>query len=220
VVATVLAFVLAACGGGEEPPGLDGQTDVVTSPPPTDVDQPEPTEEPAATTPPGDDEESEPEPSFTQPYLPGDEPSVITLPDELPIEPPDDASDDELEVLAGAGRFMASWQAILFGADEDLSNVRNTTSEPQLGRLTSFIEQAEQEEWVFTGDPMRLQALDVSADGASSEVDLCITLPGWVEFRGGSVTPYASPERYLVYMQLQGGTWVAFDTKKQDPEAC
>ncbi|NED95146.1 hypothetical protein G1H11_07440 [Phytoactinopolyspora alkaliphila] len=219
--AAMAALVLTACGGGgTEPPGLDGQTDVVTSPPPTDLDEPPASGESTATPPPDDDGGSEPEPGFTQPYLPGDEPNVIELPDELPVEPPDDATDDELEVLEGVGRFMASWQAVLFGADAELSKVRDTAVEPQLGRLIEFIGQAEQEEWVFTGEPMLLQARDVSVNGDSAEVDLCLALPGWIEFRGGSVSPYPSPERYIVDMQQRSGTWVASNAREQDAQAC
>lgn len=185
-------------------------------------DEPTTTAEPTPTSDGENDEEDpEPAPSFTQPYIPGDEPRVIDLPDELPVEPPDgEVSDEEREVLEAAGRFMASWQAILFGADAERAGVRDTTTGEQLDRLMQFITDRDEQSWVFTGDPMELTARSLSVDGDSAEVDVCLVLAEWVEFRGGSVNPYGSPERYLVHLQRVDGAWKTADAQEEDADVC
>ncbi|NED99685.1 hypothetical protein [Phytoactinopolyspora halotolerans] len=228
VLSAVIVVVLAGCGGGgEEPVGLATETgDAPTAPSSEGGDEPGSTGEPTSTaqpTPTGPDDggdQPEPGPTFTQPYIPGDEPSVINLPEELDVEPPDQVGDDEREVLRAVGRFMASWQAILFGADAELSGIEETATGSIRDSLVSFIAQAEDEQWVFTGEPMQLTARSVSVDGDQAEVGLCLVFPGWVEFRGGSVSPYPSPERYAVELERTGDRWVVSSAQEQDAAPC
>lgn len=221
----VTGAVLVACdAAGTEPVGLATDGVVTNSPVPDDV--PTSTTEPTPTTRPDDDgpdddgtDDPEPRASFTQPYVPG-EPRVIDLPDQLPVDPPDGVSDAELEVLDAVGRFMASWQAVLFGADEERSGIGLTSTGVQLGRLRDFVRDAAEEEWVFTGDPMRLGARSVGVEGDVAEVDLCIELPQWFEVRGSRIDPYNSLERYAIEMERVDGQWLAADTQKTEADVC
>ncbi|WP_129667850.1 hypothetical protein [Phytoactinopolyspora endophytica] len=223
VLSAVAVLVLTGCGGGgEEPVGLETEAGLATTAPPDEGgDEPTPTSEPTSTEPAdGGGEEVDPEPTFTQPHIPGDDPSVIDLPKELDVEPPSEVSGEEQEVLQAAGRFMASWQAILFGADEEQSGIRDTATGAILDSLVSFIAQAEEEKWVFTGDPMELTARSVSVDGDQADVELCLAFPGWIEIRGGGVTPYPSPERYALELERAGDGWVTSNTQEQDAAPC
>ncbi|NDL58553.1 hypothetical protein [Phytoactinopolyspora mesophila] len=220
--ATVAALAVTACGADrEEPEGLGTETPAATDP------AADPTGEATgnADATPGSDEDdvdptAEPEASFTQPHLPTEEPSVIELDDELPVQPPGDVSDDEREVLEAAGRFMATWQAVLFGADAEHSRLYDTTTGVQLDRLTSLIDEMAEDEWVFVGEPMELEALSVSVGGGEAEADLCIGLPGWIEIRGGVGAPFGSVERYLISLWMEDGRWMVTDATSQDTAEC
>lgn len=218
----VMSALLAACSAaGEEPVGLGPSDGVATST--STPGEAEPTATADATTPaqPDDEGGDEPEPqaSFTQPYVPG-EPRVIDLPDELPVRPPDGINDEQQAVLDAVGRFMASWQAVLFGADEDRSGIAETSGGAQLDQLRGFIADAAEQEWVFTGEPMLLRARSVEVDGDAATVDLCIGLPNWFEFRGGQLQLYNSLERYTIDLERADDAWLATDTQQTDESAC
>jgi hypothetical protein len=76
------------------------------------------------------------------------------------------------------------------------------------------------EEWVFVGDPMELEALTVSAEGGEAEADLCIRLPNWIEVRGGAGAPFGNQERYLIDLWLEDGRWMVTNATSQDTEEC
>src|SRR5690606_9840680 len=104
-----------------EPRGLEGTPAL-----------PEPTAEPTAApttdqTTSAPSPSAEPDPSFTQPWVPGD-PSVITLPDALPVENADDLDADEQAVVDGFASAMAAWDGIAFGAPPDLVDLADHVS--------------------------------------------------------------------------------------------
>ncbi len=216
--AAALMLVIAGCSSDSaEPAGLDGTATTTVGP------VPDPTDTPAATTStpdPPDDATPEPEASFTQPHLPGDEPSVISLAEELPIEAPEGVTDDDLQVLEAAGRFMASWQAVLFGADDKQSGIRDVATGVQLDRLIDLIGEMDREEWVFIGTPMQLEALDLGVAADRAEVDLCIRMLDWFEIRQGAAAPASHLERYRLDLRLLDDQWLVEDTAVQDNTAC
>ncbi|TDD72030.1 hypothetical protein E1262_04775 [Jiangella aurantiaca] len=217
--ATVLAFLLSAScsSAGDEPESLTDEpstgavTTSASAPPPGGGDSPDggpsgPAPEPGAT--------------FTPPYLPPDEERVIELPSELPIEPPDGATDEERAVLQAAGRFMASWDAILFGAGDEESGILRTAVDPQLGRLLNYLVESVSKQRVIVGEPTEIELRDVTVGDSTAEVDICTIMRDWVQYTGGTPEPQPEVERLLLTMTLVDGAWLASDTEQADPEPC
>lgn len=205
------ALVTGCTAGADEPPGLS------TEPGSTGSVEATSTESQTAEA-----EPTEPSASFTQPYLPEGEQSVIDLPTDIPAEPPAGASDAEREVVGALGRFMASWNALLFGAGVSESGIEETSSGTQLDRLRDFAAEAEEKQWVFVGDPMALEVRSVEVDGGSATVDVCVGLPQWFEYVGEvrRALPVPSPERYTVTFRSRGEDWSASETEQQDAAVC
>ncbi|WP_116947126.1 hypothetical protein [Jiangella endophytica] len=220
--ATVFVFLLpASCSSaGEEPAGLsDGTTTV----PATESASAAPTDQPTETTVPGDEPAEpapEPGPTFTPPYLPPGEERTVELLTELPIEAPGDATDEELAVLQGAGRFMASWDAVLFGAGDEQSGILRTAVDPQLGRLLNYMIESVSKQRVVVGEPTQLVLRGVSVDGDAAEVDVCTIMRDWVQYIGGTPEPQPEVERLVLTMTLVDGAWLASDTEQADPAPC
>lgn len=219
VVALAVVATAAACSApADEPAGLS------TSAPPADVDgsspPPSPTSDPSrpASTEPASDA-PEPDPSFTQPFVPG-EPSVIDLPEKLPIDVPDGASDAERAVIEATGRFMASWDAVLFGAGEQRSGIHETATGEQLRRLIDLGVNSAMQNKVTVGEPTVIDLVDVSVDADTAEVDICITMNDWVEYSAGEAEELDETERQLVTMVRTDGSWLASDTKPRDASSC
>lgn len=218
VAATAATVAFAGCSSAaEEPEGLPDPT-VSASASAGETSGPAPSEQPDASPAPQD--EPRPSPTFTQPFLPPGEESVVDLPTELVIEPPADASDDERTVLAAAGRFMASWDAILFGAGDEQSGIFATTADPQLGRLISYLVESASKQRVIVGEPTEITLRSVSVDGDTAEVDICTIMRDWVQYTGGTPEPQPEVERLVLTMTLRDGAWLATDTEQADPESC
>lgn len=217
--AAVLVVLLpASCSSAaEEPPGLtDGTATAPGTPPVSAVPSDEPTD-------PGDDpSEPAPEPgaAFTPPYQPPGEERVVELPGELPIDPPDGATDEERAVLQAAGRFMASWDAVLFGAGDEQSGILRTAVDPQLGRLINYLVESVSKQRVIVGEPTEIELRGVDVDDTTAEVDICTIMRDWVEYTGGTPEPQPEVERLVLTMSLVDGAWLASDTEQADPEPC
>ncbi|MBB5788255.1 hypothetical protein [Jiangella mangrovi] len=211
---------LAGCSaGGDAPEGLsEPATTASASAPAGATDEPTPSDDPD--TSPAPQDEPRPSPTFTQPFLPPDEQSVIDLPAELVIEPPDDATDDERAVLVAAGRFMASWDAILFGAGDEQSDIFATSVEPQLGRLLNYLVESVSKQRVIVGEPTVIELRSVSVTAETAEVDICTVMRHWVQYTGGTPEPQPEVERLLLTMTRDGDGWRASDTAQADPEPC
>ncbi|RIQ23282.1 hypothetical protein [Jiangella rhizosphaerae] len=214
--ATVLALLFpASCSSaGDEPAGLADDTatgSVTSSQPATPSDQPDAS--PSAPEP-------EPGATFTPPYLPPGEERVVELPTELPIEPPDGATDDERAVLRAAGRFMASWDAVLFGAGDEQSGILRTAVDPQLGRLLNYLVESVSKQRVIVGEPTEIELRDVTVGDGTAEVDICTIMRDWVQYTGGTPEPQPEVERLVLTMTQVDGAWLASDTEQADPEPC
>lgn len=223
VAAGALAVAAGCSAAGEEPAGLTTEPAAgspsggSTTPPPA-----EPSDDAGETPPAETGEPGEPDPSFTQPYLPEDAQSVIELPTDLPVEPTEGASEQEQEVVAALGRFMASWNALLFGASLEQAGAEETSSGEQLDRFREYVADAEEREWVFVGQPMQLTVRAIAVDEPTATTDVCIDLPQWFEWVNGELQmpQVPSPERYVVTFQSGDGGWIVSDTDEQDPADC
>jgi hypothetical protein len=209
----LLALTVCGCqAAAEQPAGLS------TDPP--DTPSRTPTPAPESDGPASQATVAEPVPSFSQPYLSG-EPSVVELPEALALEPPPDATDAEADVVDAAAKFMASWNAVLFGAGVERSRIEQTATAVQLDTLIDYAAESEKLRRVIVGEPMRLRLLDVDVAGSNADVDICLEMIGWVEVADGVVGPLMpSLERYVVSMTRSGSDWLATGTQQQDPAEC
>jgi len=181
----------AACEGGSgEPEGLSATTAATDSPEgeettadptgdPTSSPTSEATDEsePAAT--------AEPEPTFTQPYVPGD-PSVIALPEELPVETSGSLAAAEQDVVDALGHAMASWDAMLFAADPGEVGIDTWFSGDLLTSLNEYAAESHAIERVNVGSPTRVVVHDITVDEPGATVDVCLYTEDWVEYVGGA----------------------------------
>lgn len=219
VLLAVVFLVATGCSSvQDEPAGLTASQAVDTDAGPA-RDTSTPADEADESLTPSSDVPSEPNPSFTQPFVPG-EPSVIELREQLPIEVPDDATDEERAVLEATGRFMASWDAILFGAGEEEAGIYETATGEQLKRLIELGVETKMQSTVTVGEPTVIDLVDVTVDGDTAEVDVCITMKDWVEYAAGEPTQLDETERQLVTMVREGKTWRASNSSPQDASAC
>lgn len=206
-------LVIALCGcqtAAEEPAGLSAQRMA------TPVRTPTASLESDATT--SASPVAEPAPTFTQPHLPG-EPRVVELPEVLALEPPQDATDEEAAVVHAVARFMASWNAVLFGAGVERSRIEQTATGAQLETLVDYAAKSDQLNRVIVGEPMRLRLLGVEVGSSSADADICLEMIGWVEVTDGVVGPLMpSLERYVVSMVRSGTDWRAIGTQQQPAE--
>jgi len=212
-VGGLLALTVCGCqASAEEPAGLS------TDPPDTPLRTPTPVPEPDGPT--SQAPIAEPVPSFAQPYLPG-EPSVVELPEALALEPPPDATDGEVAVVDAAARFMASWNAVLFGAGVEQSRIEHTATGVQLETLVDYAAESEKLQRVIVGEPMQLRLLDVEVAGSNADVDICLEMIGWVQVTDGATGPLMpSLERYVVSLTQSGSDWLAAGTQQQNPAEC
>lgn len=217
----VATAAFAGCSSAaDEPEGLADPTTATASGAASEGETAAPAPSGHSDASPEPQEQPEPSPTFTQPFLPPGEQSVIDLPTELVIEPPDDATDDELAVLAAAGRFMASWDAILFGAGDEQSGIFTTSVDPQRTRLINYLVESVSKQRVIVGEPTVIELRSVSVRGDSAEVDICTIMRGWVQYTGGTPEPQPEVERLILTMDLDGDQWLASDTGQADPEPC
>ena len=209
----MLAVALCGCqAAAEEPAGLS--TEPMLTPASTPTSSPGPDATASAPS------VAEPAPTFTQPHLPG-EPRVVELPEALALEPPADATDEETAVVEAVARFMASWNAVLFGAGVERSRIEQTATGAQLETLVDYAAESDQLERVIVGEPMRLRLLGVETGGSSAAADVCLEMIGWVEVTDGAAGPLMpSLERYVVSMARSGSQWRAIGTQQQDPTEC
>ncbi|WP_035812871.1 hypothetical protein [Jiangella gansuensis] len=218
-LATLTAVAaLAACSSpAEEPAGLSDPT--TTESTPADAD---PTDSEPAETPRGDDEPPATEPSdgFTQPFLPDGQESVIELAPQLPVEIPGDATAEEEAVLEVVGRFMAAWDAILFGADPETARLAESATNPQLGRLVQYSAESVLEQRVTVGEPTVIEVRDVSVDGTTAEVDACITMANWVQYVRGEPEPLDAVERQVLTVENVDGRWLVSNSTQKGATAC
>jgi hypothetical protein len=218
----VAALAGCSAGGGEpsDPSGSAAATTATATASPSAGAPSEtaPSDDPDAAPAPQD--EPRPSPTFTQPFLPPGEERVIDLPTELPIEPPPGATHDELAVLAAAGRFMASWDAILFGAGDEESGIFATSADPQLGRLLNYLAESVSKERVIVGEPTVIELHAVSVNGDTAEVDICTVMRDWVQYTAGTPEPQPEVERLVLTMTHDKHGWRASDTAQADPEPC
>ncbi|TDE15767.1 hypothetical protein [Jiangella asiatica] len=216
-LAVLVAAALAGCSEpGDEPEGLGGTTGTGTS-----SAEPDPTE-PGSTGTSGNEDSPEPEPSpgFTQPYLPEGEESVIELATELPIDVPDDATEEETAVLTAVGRFMASWDAILFGADPETARLAETATDPQFSRLVQYATESTMDQRVTVGEPTVVELMDIQVDDTTAEVDVCITMTNWVEYVGGEAEPLDAVERQVLTVKDVEGRWLVSDANPKGATGC
>lgn len=218
VVVAGVFLVLAGCSSAQdEPAGLTGSRSAATDVDPAGTTAP--TDGPDESAPTSSEPSNEPNPSFTQPFVPG-EPSVIELPDQLPIDIPADATDEERAVLEATRRFMASWDAVLFGAGEDESGIHETATGEQLERLIDLGVKVVMQRTVTVGESTVIDLVDVSVDGDTAQVDMCITMRDWVTYTDGEPEELDELERQVVTMVRAGDTWKASDSKPMDASSC
>lgn len=217
IVAVGVALLLTACQGGSTEPGSGETTVTADTPTPsasngsTVADTPEPSSSSASPEEPDEpsgtpEASSTPEASFTQPYVPG-EPSVITLPETLPVETPRDPSAAGQEVVDALGRAMAVWDSILFGADPEEVNIETVFAEDMLRSLSDYAEESRDIERVSVGSPTRTVVQDLSV-GAMATVDVCFYTPDWVEYIGGEEAgPVDAVSGYRMRAEARQGEW-------------
>jgi len=212
-------LLMAGCGTDTESTGLP-----LASSSPTDEPQ-EPqetsTEESDGGAEPSPDTEPSPSPTFTQPHLPPDDPSVINVPTQLPVEGPDrDVTDEEAAVLADFGSFMASWDAVLFGVPLEETNLAATATGSQYKTLEGYARESEETQRVTVGSSTQIRVLDVEVDGEQAGVDACLTTPDWVVITGGAAVPEDTLTRMSVTLNLDDGTWKAAEANERNVDTC
>lgn len=208
VAAGVAALLGAACDGGSgEPDGLSGTTASTESPAAS-----EPTEE-ATAEPTGESEPSptstaaEPEPTFTQPYVPGD-PSVIALPESFPVETDGDVGAQEQEVVDALGHAMAAWDGMLFGAGPAEADINTWFAGPMWKSLTDYASESHSLERVSVGSPTRIVLRDVTVNEEEATVDVCLYTEDWVEYVGGEEGEPVDPvSTYQMPAEHNGENW-------------
>lgn len=211
VAAVVTAVALVSCSTESgEPRGLEGTPAL-----------PEPTAEPTAA--PTTDQTSsapspsaEPDPSFTQPWVPGD-PSVITLPDALPVENADDLDADEQAVVDALGHAMAAWDAMLFGADPEQAGLDTWFRGGLLRSLIDYSVESIMQQRVTVGSPTRVSLHDVSVDGDAATVEVCLFTDDWVEYvQGEEGEPMEPVHAYQMPAEADDDAWRFTDATSID----
>ncbi|WP_166355421.1 hypothetical protein [Phytoactinopolyspora limicola] len=217
-IAAVSALAVAACGSNGEPAGLDATTPATSAPDtptpdPEPADVADPTEEPTADPTPDDD--PSPAATFTQPYLPQE--NVVELRDVIPITPPDDATDEELDVLEALGHYEAAWEQLLWGVPFEDSGMQQHAIDPNLTTTREYAEQMIDEELVHSGPPVDEIALSVEIDGDTATAAVCIDNRGWFYGPAG-VPPTADDPFYLTTPTLQrlDGRWMVSNVSYDD----
>ncbi|WP_222851415.1 hypothetical protein [Phytoactinopolyspora mesophila] len=212
-MAAVTVLTLAACGSGDEPAGLDA-TEPSTAEPTAPAAEPETTDSPEPTADPTEDPTSDdptPVATFTQPHLPQE--NIVELREVIPITPPDEVSDEEMEVIEAYGRFEASWEQILWGVPPEDSGIEDAAIDPNLSRIRDYAEESVETERVSTGPPSSIVALSVDVNGDEATLEACIDTRGWFTGTAGSM-PNESEPYYLSVptLRLIDGVWYTADT--------
>lgn len=203
-VVTVACAVVIVGGCSSESGEPAGLAAVTSSPEsvaePTAEPTTAPTSEPSATA-------QEPDPSFTQPWVPGD-PSVIALPETLSVEDAGDLDEDEQAVVDSLGHAMAAWDAMLFGADPDQAGLSSWFGGDLLTSLVRYSLDSVTKQRVTVGSPTRVALHDVTVGGDEASIDVCLYTEDWVEYvageRGDPVEPV---EQYRFQAMLNGEAW-------------
>ncbi len=174
VVVVASSMLLAACGSdAEEPAGLDSTTDSSAESP----GSAEPTDDADESG--GADGGGEPDPSepsapetFSQPFLQDE--SIVELRDEVPIEVPDDATDEERAVIEAYGRYEAVWEQVLWGVPIEDTDIEDVAAGERLQGVRDYAQESIERERVTIGPPVSIHLLSVEVDGDSATVDVCL----------------------------------------------
>ncbi|AYY15026.1 hypothetical protein EF847_22360 [Actinobacteria bacterium YIM 96077] len=217
VTGCILApFVLAGCGSsGDEPAGLDATDDTSTAAEtPGSDDANNPDESPTSDTSPdaeddgdGDASSGTPAPTFTQPYL--EEENVVELRDIAPVEPHDDATDEEAEVLETLGRYTAAFEQIMWGVSFEDSGIEEYVIDPNLTTVREHAAELEEREMVSVGPPVEEVALSVNIDGDTASAETCLNTRGWIDVPGDGSAPSSADPLRVVQSELErvDGEW-------------
>ncbi|WP_166355415.1 hypothetical protein [Phytoactinopolyspora limicola] len=218
----ITALAVAACGSDTEPATVAPTTPATTTsntltPEPDPTGNPEPTDEPPeeTTNDVSSDDDPTPVATFTQPYLPQE--NVVELRDVIPITPPDDATDEELDVIEALGHYEAAWEQLLWGVPFEDSGMQQHAIDPNLTTTREYAEQMIDEELVHSGPPVDEIALSVEIDGGTATAAVCIDNRGWFYGPAG-VPPTADDPFYLTTPTLQhlDGRWMVSNVSYND----
>ncbi|NDL58928.1 hypothetical protein [Phytoactinopolyspora mesophila] len=214
VVAGVVACLalLVACDSGEEPAGLEATAE------PTAEPTPEPTE-PAEEPEPDETESPEPVATFTQPYLP--EESVVELRDEVPIEVPDGATDDEADVIRAFGRYYAIVEQHVWGVPLDGADYEAVATGERLDGLHDSAQERDELKRVVVGPPVDVHVVSVEVDGDEARLFVCVDTGESLRVTDGNPTSVAQLIQFDTDLVVTDGEWkVAKTINIDDVEAC
>ncbi|WP_166353182.1 hypothetical protein [Phytoactinopolyspora limicola] len=110
--------------------------------------------------------------TFTQPYLP--EESVVELRDEVPIEVPEDATDDEAAVVEAFGRYYAVVEQHVWGVELDEEDYASVATGERLQGLLDQARERHENERVTVGPPVIIEVLSVTASSGKGHLDVCL----------------------------------------------
>lgn len=207
-IAAVVAVVLGACSSESgQPQGLAGGT----SSPEATTTTPSAKDSPTA---------EEPEPTFTQPYVPGD-PSVIAIPDQFPVETDLDLDAQEQEVADALGHAMAAWDAMLFGVDAAEAGIETWFGRALLVSLRDYAAESQQIERVNVGTPTRIVLHGVEVQEQGATIAVCLYTEGWVQYIGGEQgEPVDEMTAYRMPVEHDGENWRFTDASTADELDC
>ncbi len=186
--AALAVFGLTACSdSSDEPAGLAGNTTPATTGTEAPSETPPPTEEA-----PADETETEPEPTpvntFTQPYLP--EERVVEVRDAIPVEPPDDATDEELAVLDAFSHAEGAWEQILWGVPPEDTDLVEYSTGKHLTSTRDYAQESVERKRVSIGEPQQLELLGIEVQEAEATVRFCADTSTWSDYTvGGAPQP-------------------------------
>lgn len=178
VVACVSALAMAGCGSDTQEP-VASRTESphaeqeTSSPMPDDA---------ASEDQQPDDEQSQPPPAretFAQPFLQKE--NIVELRDEVPIEIPDDATTEEVEVVRAYGRYYAAWEQVLWGVPVEDSGIENTAAGERLESVRAYAQESLERERVSVGPPVAIHLLSVEVTEDSAVLGACIDSRNWVD---------------------------------------
>ncbi len=176
-----------------------------------------PADDPTDGPDPGGDEV--PVATFTQPYLP--EESVVELRDEVPIEVPEDATDDETAVVRAYGQYYAVVEQVLKGVPFDDVDAASVATGERRANMRADAEEAVEQERVIVGPPVEIHLSSVEVDGDQAKLLTCLDPGESVRITSGEPTLVVELIEYETDLVVEDGRWkVAKTVTPQDAEPC
>jgi predicted small secreted protein len=213
-VVVACSALLAACGNGDEPAGLDAASEPTSEPmaePTAEATEPAEDPEPEATEP------AEPVATFTQPYLP--EESVVELRDEVPIDVPADATDDEADVIRAYGRYYAVAEQQLQGVPFDEVDAESVATGDRLESMREYAEESVELERVVVGPPVEIHLLSLDVQGGAAKMFACVDTGESLRVANGLPSSIAELIQFETDLVLIDGSWKVERTNNVRDEA-